>query len=54
MKTGAANGTAKGETAEVIQEIQDMLLQLEDVIVPILPDEWLSTDLTMPQLKVLP
>ena len=53
MKTGAANGTAKVDTAQLIQGIQEMLLQLEDVIVPILPDEWLQTDLTMPQLKVL-
>jgi DNA-binding MarR family transcriptional regulator len=53
MKTGAANGTAKSETAQVIQGIQEQLLQLEDAITPILPTEWLATDLTMPQLKVL-
>ncbi len=53
MKTSATNGAAKVESSQVIQNIQEMLLQLEDVIVPILPDEWLGTDLTMPQLKVL-
>ncbi len=53
MKIGTANGTAKGETSQVIQGIQESLLELEDVITPILPQEWLSTDLTMPQLKVM-
>lgn len=53
MKTSATNGAAKVEPSQVIQGIQEMLLQLEDVIVPILPEEWLATDLTMPQLKVL-
>jgi len=53
MKSSAANGTAKGGASQVILSIQESLLQLEDVIVPILPDEWLATDLTMPQLKVL-
>ncbi len=53
MKTSATNGAAKAEPSEVIQSIQEMLLQLEDVVVPILPEEWLATDLTMPQLKVL-
>ena len=53
MKSGAANGTAKLESSQVIQGIQEALLELENAVVPILPDEWLSTDLTMPQLKVL-
>ena len=53
MKTSAANGTAKGDMPQVIQGIQESLEQLETVIVPILPDEWLATDITMPQLKVL-
>ena len=54
MKRGTAGGTDREvETARAIHEIQEALVDLEDVIVPILPDEWLSTDLTMPQLKVL-
>ena len=49
MKTEAG----KPELIESIQALQQKLEELEGAITPIIPQDWLTTDLTMPQLKVM-
>ena len=49
MKTEAG----KAELIDSIQALQKKLEELEGAIVPIVPQDWLLTDLTMPQLKVM-
>lgn len=49
MKTEAG----KAELIDSIQALQQKLEELEGAIAPIIPQDWLSTDLTMPQLKVM-
>jgi DNA-binding MarR family transcriptional regulator len=49
MKTEAG----KVELGESIEALQKKLEELEGAIVPIVPQDWLLTDLTMPQLKVM-
>jgi DNA-binding MarR family transcriptional regulator len=49
MKTEAG----KTELIESIQALQQKLEELEGAIAPIIPQDWLTTDLTMPQLKVM-
>ena len=49
MKTEAG----KAELVESIQAIQQKLEELEGAIAPIIPQDWLTTDITMPQLKVM-
>ncbi len=49
MKTEAG----KAELIESIQSLQQKLEELEGAIAPIIPQDWLTTDLTMPQLKVM-
>ena len=49
MKTEAG----KAELVESIQALQQKLEELEGAIAPIIPQDWLTTDLTMPQLKVM-
>ena len=49
MKTEAG----KPELVESIEALQKKLEELEGAIVPIVPQDWLLTDLTMPQLKVM-
>jgi DNA-binding MarR family transcriptional regulator len=49
MKTEAE----KPELFESIEALQKKLEELEGAIVPIVPQDWLLTDLTMPQLKVM-
>jgi DNA-binding MarR family transcriptional regulator len=43
----------KAELTEIIESLQQKLEQLEDAITPIIPQDWLDMDLTMPQLKVM-
>jgi DNA-binding MarR family transcriptional regulator len=43
----------KVELVESIEALQKKLEELEGAIVPIVPQDWLTTDLTMPQLKVI-
>jgi DNA-binding MarR family transcriptional regulator len=43
----------KAELIQTIQELQEKMEELEGAIVPIVPQDWLLTDLTMPQLKVM-
>ena len=43
----------KAELTLTIQALQEKLDELEGVITPIIPQDWLTTDLTMPQLKVM-
>ena len=43
----------KVEHIESIQAIQQKLEELEGAIAPIIPQDWLTTDITMPQLKVM-
>jgi DNA-binding MarR family transcriptional regulator len=43
----------KAELVRTIQELQEKLEELEFAITPIIPHDWLTTDLTMPQLKVM-
>jgi DNA-binding MarR family transcriptional regulator len=45
--------TGKAELAQTIQVLQQKMEALEGAIVPIVPQDWLLTDLTMPQLKVM-
>ena len=49
MKTEAG----KAELIDSIQALQQKLEELEGAIAPIIPQDWLTTDLTMPQLKVM-
>jgi DNA-binding MarR family transcriptional regulator len=49
MKTEAG----KAELIDSIQALQKKLEELEGAIVPIVPQDWLLTDLTMPQLRVM-
>lgn len=43
----------KAELVQTIQALQTKLEELEGAIAPIIPHDWLTTDLTMPQLKVM-
>ncbi len=43
----------KAEMAENIDHLQQMLEELEKALRPIIPQDWFTTDITMPQLKVL-
>ena len=43
----------KAELTQTIQALQEKLEELEGAIAPIIPQDWLTTDLTMPQLKVM-
>jgi DNA-binding MarR family transcriptional regulator len=43
----------KAELVQTIQALQEKLEELESAITPIIPHDWLTTDLTMPQLKVM-
>lgn len=43
----------KAELVQSIQSLQEKLDELEFAITPIIPHDWLTTDLTMPQLKVM-
>src|SRR5512136_167327 len=43
----------KAELVRTIQKLQEKMEELEGAIVPIVPQDWLLTDLTMPQLKVM-
>ena len=43
----------KADLIQTIQELQEKMEELEGAIVPIVPQDWLLTDLTMPQLKVM-
>src|SRR5512137_1283526 len=43
----------KAGFGESIESLQQKLEELEDVIDPIIPQDWLDMDLTMPQLKIM-
>lgn len=43
----------RAELIQTIQALQEKLEELEGAITPIIPHDWLTTDLTMPQLKVM-
>jgi len=43
----------KTELMQTVQALQEKLEELERAITPIIPHDWLTTDLTMPQLKVM-
>ncbi len=43
----------KTELMQTVQALQEKLEELEGAITPIIPQDWLTTDLTMPQLKVM-
>ena len=43
----------KAELIQAVQSLQEKLEELEFAITPIIPHDWLTTDLTMPQLKVM-
>lgn len=43
----------KSELVHTVQSLQEKLEELEFAITPIIPHDWLTTDLTMPQLKVM-
>jgi DNA-binding MarR family transcriptional regulator len=43
----------KAELIQTVQALQTKLEELEGAITPIIPHDWLTTDLTMPQLKVM-
>lgn len=43
----------KTELVQTVQALQEKLEELEGAITPIIPQDWLTTDLTMPQLKVM-
>lgn len=45
--------TSKADLVQDVRDIQEKLEQLEQALRPIIPQEWLSVDLTMPQLKVI-
>ena len=49
MKTEAG----KAEFIGSLQALQQKLEELEGAIAPIIPQDWLTTDLTMPQLKIM-
>ncbi|MDM8001010.1 MAG: MarR family transcriptional regulator [Dehalococcoidia bacterium] len=44
---------SKSELVHTVQSLQERLEELEFAITPIIPHDWLTTDLTMPQLKVM-
>jgi DNA-binding MarR family transcriptional regulator len=44
---------SKAEHVQTVQALQEKLEELEGAIAPIIPQDWLTTDLTMPQLKVM-
>ena len=43
----------KTEHVQTVQALQSKLEELEGAVTPIIPHDWLTTDLTMPQLKVM-
>lgn len=43
----------KPDLSQDMLDLQDKLEQLEEVVRPIIPQEWLTIELTMPQLKVM-
>lgn len=43
----------KAQLVQTVQALQEKLEELEGAITPIIPHDWLTTDLTMPQLKVM-
>jgi DNA-binding MarR family transcriptional regulator len=43
----------KTDLTQTVQALQEKLEELEGAITPIIPHDWLTTDLTMPQLKVM-
>ena len=47
------SGTNKAELVQFVLGLQEKLEQLEQALRPIIPKDWLSLDLTMPQLKVM-
>lgn len=45
--------TAKSDKAQLIERVLELEEKVYRALRPIVPKEWLSIDLTMPQLKVL-